>query len=154
MTADNAPPDATVDASRERRRGVQQACTELETALARPAGSNTPAWASSLGEALDNLREAFRRHVEQSESSGGFLPEITADAPRLAHAVDQIRREHVEIVSGLERLKSKVATTVGPEDVESVRDESLALVGTITAHRFKGADLIYDAYTVDIEAGD
>ena len=40
------------------------------------------------------------------------------------------------------------------EQVKDVREEALGLLQAIARHRQRGADLIYEAYSVDIEAGD
>ena len=38
--------------------------------------------------------------------------------------------------------------------VQDVREEALGLLQAIARHRQRGADLIYEAYSVDIEGGD
>ena len=49
----------------------------------------------------------------------------------------------------MDRLpESGAATDV--EDVDEVRDAGLALLGRLSRHRQRGADLIWDAYQTDI----
>ena len=51
------------------------------------------------------------------------------------------------------RLRTSVMTHIAwvPEEwVEAMRDRLLALLGTLARHRQRGADLVYEAYAVDI----
>jgi hypothetical protein len=153
--APETPPDTRdLDKSRERRRGVQQACADLEQALARPPNPNVEGWSASVAGAVGEVAEAFSRHVEHSESPEGLLPGITNTAPRLAHAVEDLRRDHEEILAQTDLVRALAARAHDPAQVQAVRDESLKLLQSIAAHRYKGADLVYDAYMVDIEAAD
>lgn len=139
--------------SRAHRRGVRNASLDLEEAIARPAGQDADTWSSETAARCGTLIEAFRYHVEQSEGADGLLPEIVAKAPRLAHAVDEVKEEHRSLLVEMDRLRA-AAESEGRDHVEAVREQTLNLLRALAAHRQRGSDLIYEAYLVDVEGGE
>ena len=153
MTADRMQGPEAFERSRAHRRGVRQACIDLENALARPAGQDLTKWSAAITARFRDLIEAFRRHAEQSEGPEGLLPEIVESAPRLAHAVEQVQHEHQILLVEMARLESLTSDMHGTQ-IDEIREDSLRLLQDIAAHRQRGADLIYEAYSVDIEGGE
>ena len=146
---------ANLGAAREVRHGIRQAMGEIETALATAALGRAPAWSSVLADRLQVLRQAFDHHVELTESPTGFLSEIVDQAPRLAHAAENLRVEHSTIATAFERASAAVRSAEeGPDRVEDAREAVLDLLQQLARHRQHGADLVYEAYNVDIEGGD
>jgi len=146
---------ASLGAAREARHGIRRAMGEIETALATAASGRAPAWSSELADRIQVLRKAFGHHVELTESPKGFLSEIVDHAPRLAHAAEKLRVEHAAIAAAIDR--GSVAVRSAGEDpggVEDAREAVLELLQQLVRHRQRGADLVYEAYNVDIEAGD
>jgi hypothetical protein len=154
VPTDLPPEGEAIERSRDHRRGVRQACADLERSIARPASPGAAIWSESVARALAELASAFARHVKESESPEGLLKDITSVAPRLQHAVDHVRHEHVEIVGQIDHVKSLAVDNEDADRIPMIREESLALLQSISAHRYRGAELVYDAYTVDIEAAD
>ena len=154
MAEDESAGTDAFERSRERRRGVRQACVELEQALARPVGRDPRAWSDDTASGLRHLGEAFQRHAEQSEGPDGLLTQIVETAPRLANAVHQIVDEHQHLLAEIARLEAETGAGQGSQPAQPIRDQALALLQAIAAHRQRGADLIYESYSVDIEAGD
>jgi len=144
-----------LEAAREVRHGIRRAIGELDSALATAAVGRESAWSSELTRRLDVLREAFDNHVAVTESPTGFLSEIVDRAPRLAHAVEKLRLEHASITAALDQA-SVTSQLVGesPSGVENAREAVLELLHRLALHRQKGAEVVYEAYEVDIEAGD
>jgi hypothetical protein len=153
VTGGDASGDDAFERSRAHRRGVRTASLDLEEAIARPAGQDAGKWSSETAARCQTLTEAFRYHVEQSEGPDGLLPEIVATAPRLAHAVDQVKQEHQSLLVELDQLYA-AAGSGAPGDVEAVRRQALNLLQALAAHRQRGSDLIYEAYLVDVEGGE
>jgi hypothetical protein len=154
VEAEQTPGAEAFELSRQNRRGVRQASAGLEEALARPARQDPKVWSADTADCLRLLSEAFEMHVHHSEGPEGLLAEIVAAAPRLANPVELIKRDHRVILADIRNLE---ATAAGNEDVgkiAGIRDGALRLLQAIAAHRQRGADLIYEAYSVDIEAGD
>jgi hypothetical protein len=154
MSSDQAPGADAFERSRQRRRGVRQASFELEGALARPAGQDPKGWFADAADRLQSLGEAFQIHATQSEGPDGLLGEIIEQAPRLANSVQRIKQEHQDI---LEQISDLEATASRHDDVERIaglRERSLRLLQVIAIHRQRGADLIYEAFSGDIEGSD
>jgi hypothetical protein len=99
------------------------------------------------------VRDAFDQHVIVTEKPGGLYDEIMERAPRLVGTVGRLHEEHPTIAQSIATLLSKlelgeVGTDVWPLDKS--RDDLQRLIGAVVRHRQKGADLVWEAYNVDI----
>lgn len=130
-----------------RRDAVRQAMDRLEEAAARPAGSS--GWAAEVEAALDELSAAVDVHISATEHPDGFLDEILVVAPRLGPMVAEIRMEHSALRAAIARVRSNDGG-----DVRAMRRRVLRLLGRLVEHRQRGSDLVYEAYSVDLGAGD
>jgi hypothetical protein len=147
--------DDSLAQARERRAGLRAAIEQVERSLARPAGERAAQWASALREQLELLSDALERHVVATEGDGGLLANIVDEAPRLAHRVDKMRREHVDLRSQVDELLSGLhAEAITADAVDATRERVVTLLSGLARHRQQGADLVYEAYNVDIEAAD
>ena len=129
---------------------------DVERAAAAAAAGRVIPWAVTLRERLVRLRVAFDYHIQVTEADDGLLEEVVDVAPRLAHRADQLRSDHVAIRSLIEKA---VTDLDRPEFLDEagaghVRELVLDLLHQTGHHRHLGADLIYQAYSVDIEASD
>jgi hypothetical protein len=154
VTADQSPELGAFERSREKRRGVRQASADLEEALARPASQDATEWSAATADCLALLAAAFELHAQQSEGPGGLLPEIVEVSPRCAPAVEQIKRDHRDILTEMRLLETSARACDDVAQIKDLREQALGLLHAIARHRQRGADLIYEAYSVDIEAGD
>jgi hypothetical protein len=154
VTADPSPELGAFETSRQKRRGVRQASAELEEALARPAGQDAKEWSVGTADCLDLLAQAFELHAQHSEGPDGLLTEVVEVSPRCAPAVEQIKRDHRDILKDLWALEATARRCHDVGQIKDVREEALGLLQAIARHRQRGADLIYEAYSVDIEGGD
>jgi hypothetical protein len=151
---DAADQGDALHAARARRRGVRAALAALESACASSSGDLT--WNKVLGERLVALGDAFDHHVAVTEGDDGLFEEILDAAPRLARRLGALRSDHVEIAGLIAAATAALptATTENPDGVAAMRDAVTELMGRITRHRQLGADVVFEAYNVDIEAGD
>lgn len=140
-----------LDAVRVRRAGLRVAMCELEDALDAPAPGRVDEWTHGVRGALANVHDVWTRHVVDTESPGAFLDELVEEEPRLANQVRRLREEHGEILSVLLAAEDHLART--PIDVEAVRATLTTLLSELARHRQRGADLVYEAYDVDIGGG-
>lgn len=136
--------EAALDAARQRRVELKRAVSEVEIAAAGAAAD--PTWRDDLRVALDGLLEAFDHHVDEVEGHDGLLDEMVLKAPRLSKRADRLRDEHPELRSQIVDVTGIVAAS----DVDEVRSRALDVLVAIARHRQAGADLVYDAYNVDI----
>ena len=142
--------------AREDRQGVRAAFDRLERAASRPASGHTREWCEVFDARLTELRAAFAHHVEVTEADEGLFAEIISTAPRLAHRTDELRQDHRDIEQAIDRAAARLVTDQHPDHkaVVHARDAALDLLTRISRHRHLGAELVYDAYNVDIEASD
>ena len=82
-------------------------------------------------------------------------PRWTA-APRLGHKVQSLRNEHPEMQDATSALKARLtSTSVGDAlPVAEARDEIQRVLGRLVKHRQLGADLLWEAYTLDVGGSD
>lgn len=145
-----APSSSThLETARERRHRLGDTLAAFEKAVSAPHA--TDGWLDLVEPALRDVRQALERHIEVTEGRGGFLEEIGDEAPRLANEIALMEVEHrvllEEIVSAQNSLRQ-----VG--DPRAIRNRALAILVRLSLHRQRGADLVYEAYNVDIAAGD
>jgi len=133
--------------AKARREALGDAADQLEEFIARPAAD--PAWIERVGDALGQVRGAFDAHVSEVEGDDGLLVQLSADAPRLAHGIAHLYDEHVEIGRMVEQTEALVRG--GDEGNQpAIRDAAVELLTAISRHRHAGADLVFNAYNVDI----
>ena len=88
--------------------------------------------------------------VTDTEAPDGLLAEIVEQAPRLWRETEGLRSEHVILVGECARLLDRVESSDSPL---SLRRQVNLLLGRFERHRYRGADLVYEAYDVDIGGG-
>ena len=151
------PHSPGLDDVRIRRAGLKAVISELEIALAAPA-PHRGTWVLGVRDGLRTLHEVWTRHIVETEAPGAFLDELVAEAPRLATPASRLRREHSEILATITRAEKRLLTPPADEDayerwVDEMRTDLTALLVALAKHRQRGADLVYEAYAVDIGGG-
>ncbi len=139
--------------ARKRRQTLHDAIVQLEMAISSPAAGRAPDWTTQVTKAVVGVRDAFEQHVIVTEKLGGLYEEIMERAPRLAGTVKRLQDEHPTITDSVaalvERLESgEVESDAWPPD--NARNDLQRLIGAVVRHRQKGADLVWEAYNVDI----
>jgi hypothetical protein len=134
-----------LDAARQRRKTLHDTLVHLEEALSSPAAGRM--------KELHEVRDAFEQHIVVTEQDDGLYDEILERAPRLAGNVRRLRDEHPEIREGiaanLERLEQTEIGS-GGWPLDQARDDLQRFIGSVIRHRQRGADLVWEAYNVDI----
>jgi hypothetical protein len=142
--------DPGLDALRRRRAELGGSMAALEQALAQPTSGRHSAWAERVDVALVELSADFAEHVAVAEGSGGLHEAVLASTPRLSHSIRRLIAEHAEIRGLIGDLLARVRPPVAAGDVGAVRELGTALLARLRRHRQHGADLIHEAYQVDI----
>lgn len=143
-----------LDAVRIRRERLYEAVLDVERALSTPAADAPERWAALLAEPVEELREVLSAHVAETEGSGGLFAQVTEEAPRLQHAIEMLIEDHEALTAAGEALAATLGAVHDEAGVETARDQCLDLVRRILVHRHQGAELVYDAYQVDISGAD
>jgi hypothetical protein len=109
-------------------------------------------WSKELGEQLEVLSAVLDQHVTLTESPDGLLADIMEAAPRLAYRVELTRRDHRRLREQLDEILASLP--IDETGVAQLRDDVVNVLTGLVRHRQAGADLVYEAYNVDIEAAD
>lgn len=139
--------------ARRRRQTLHDAIVQLEMASSSPAAGRVTDWSGQVTKDLVGVRDAFDQHVIVTEKPGGLYEEIMERAPRLAGTVKRLQDEHPAIGESIVKLVTRLeASDVGSESwpLDRARDDLQRLIGAVVRHRQKGADLVWEAYNVDI----
>lgn len=142
--------DPGIESLRLHRAELLESIRALEQALAAPAAGRAEPWAERVTAALAELTSDFREHVGLTEGPDGMYRAVLAASPRLANAVAGLTAEHAEIEKMTAILLDRLSEPVLAGDVDEVRDEGTALLARLSRHRQRGADLVYEAYELDI----
>jgi hypothetical protein len=145
---------AELRAVRLRRSELRETLGALEAALASPASGREQAWSEHVHSALTLLAGDFATHVDVTEGPGGLHQSILAGDLRLANAVDALTREHAVIAAEITELTQISGAAATPAAVGLVREQGTRLLGHVVRHRQRGADLVYEAFAVDLGGGD
>jgi Ala-tRNA(Pro) deacylase len=141
---------AGLKAALELREQLGRSLTRIRDAVEASIGSES-SWRQRVQRALVRLVMAADAHIGESEGPGGLLTEVELKAPRLWREADRMRTEHTELLDDcfriLEQLRGELASS------RLIRNEVLTLVERFELHRHRGADLVYEAYGVDIGGG-
>ncbi len=144
--------EAALAAVRARREALYQAIIGLEDALATAVGDGER-WRLRVAMAVDHARARIDDHVTQTECKNGFLDRVVIEHPRLARRVAQLRVDHERLEKSVDALAVATADIEDDEVAEgapALRNQAVELLGEMTRHRQRGADLIYEAFQVDI----
>ncbi|HEU4356468.1 MAG TPA: hypothetical protein VFT27_12840 [Actinomycetota bacterium] len=145
-------PTPTLAEAGRLRVDIHDALVTAEEALSGPAAGREGEWAREVIGALAHLRETIEEHIEVTERPAGLYDEILENAPRLASAVQRLREEHPVLRDTTSETIARLRTTpIGTTwSLEDARDDIQRLFGKIVRHRQLGADLVWEAYNLDI----
>jgi len=139
--------------ARQRRKTLHDAIVHLEKSISSPAAGRIPDWTASVLKEMTEVRDAFGQHVMVTEKPDGLYDEILERAPRLETNVRRLREEHPEIVQRIDEMIARLEQVEIGEDawpLEEARDDLQRFTGSVIRHRQRGADLVWEAYNVDI----
>lgn len=142
----------TLETAADIRADLHRAMIEAEDAIAAAAPGRFAEWTEAVLKSLVHVHTAFHSHIEIAEGDEGVYEEVLEREPRLREAVEKMKSEHPEILAMIHepynRLRLRAADDFIP--AEEIRDAVMKVLGKITRHRQKGADLVWEAYYVDL----
>lgn len=139
------------------REVLRNAIWEVERAIAEAGHARPGVWAEGVCAALDSLRAALASHVELTEGEDGLFADLMERAPRLAYAIDLLRREHIDLAAAIATAHQELANPPEPPArswLEHRRKELTELVARFSRHRQRGAELTYEAFMTVLGGGD
>ena len=136
----------------QRRKTLHDSLVHLEEALSSPAAGRIPDWTAIVAKEMHEVGAAFEQHIAATEQPDGLYDEILERAPRLAGNVRRLREEHPEIAEGIAHMIDKLEHVEIGEGwpLDQARDDLQRFIGSVIRHRQRGADLVWEAYNVDI----
>ncbi len=139
-----------LEAAARRRRELRDALVVLEDAVASSV-HDPERWRLGVAARLLGLREAFADHVAETEATGGLYDEMEEIAPHVQGKARRLREEHPPLTSAIVDAVAGFDTPF-PEatDLNALRDDLQRLMGRLIRHRQHGADLVWEAYQLDI----
>jgi hypothetical protein len=138
-----------IDDVRVRRADLHSILVDLESRIAAAAPGRESTWTDEVRTELARLADAFTEHVEATEGQGGLFEHVRRRAPRLDRQCHRLTADHATIIAEL-----VAATAALDRGVGEAREGVLSLLAHIARHRQLGADLIYEAYAVDLGGSD
>lgn len=135
-----------------RRADLHHALVQVETTISSPAVGREADWSKEVVLALEGLRRAIDEHIEVTERPEGLYVEIRNRAPRLDTAIRRLQDEHPGMRDATTEMIARLSSTPIGEDwpLEEARDDLQRLLGRVVKHRQLGADLVWEAYNMDI----
>ncbi|HEX6331052.1 MAG TPA: hypothetical protein VF129_07160 [Actinomycetota bacterium] len=145
-------PSPTLSETARRRADLHAALIAVERAISSPAGGRQGDWSKDVVRTLQDLDHAIVEHIEGAERPGGLYEEIEQKAPRLTNQIERLKEEHPGLRDTTRHLLKRLeGGSLGPEwPLPEARDDLQRLLGRLVRHRQLGADLVWDAYNLDI----
>src|SRR4029079_1883071 len=134
---------------RAHRAELRDSVAAVDEALASPIARGG-AWRERVRAALAELSHDFQDHIDLTEAPGGLYESVRHGAPRLNSAVRRLTGEHAtyaEAIGGYLAVLEHGGTIA---DLPAFREEVTTLMGQLVRHRQIGADLVYEAFEVDL----
>jgi hypothetical protein len=147
-----SPESSVESAVPEHRERLAEAGAALERGAQR--GGDRRVWAEQVRVAATEVINALALHVDETESEGGLYAEIMAAQPRLAHAIDVLRKDHDVLFRSAGDLLVLSAMATVDLDESRIRADASDLGRAIEKHQRRGLDLLYEFYEVDIGIGE
>jgi len=145
---DRSPAHERVGPQRGRLRSASATLREAVDADREP-----DVWRAAVGAALTDLAVAWEEHVDFTEAPDGLFDEMLGTSLEVAPEIDHLKRDHVVLRSAVGRAEQLLgASAAGPGDPKLV-DALRSVVKQVDGHRRRGADLLYQVYSVDPTGG-
>jgi septal ring factor EnvC (AmiA/AmiB activator) len=151
-------PDSTqreaISTNRADRERSLDALHALESCAANAAPGRETDWLAPVRAALEALENALDEQEQNSAVSHSTLSDIEHEDPRLRNRVVQLRRRHRELQLRVGELLSQLDELSTSIDFADIRRRLERLAAELRYQQAREADLVYEAYTVDLGAGD
>lgn len=151
--SDHEERSRALEEARQRRKTLHDALVHLEVAISSPAKGRIPDWSALVLKEMTSVRDAFDQHVLVTEKPEGLYEEILGRAPRLENNIRRLKDEHPDITEAIATMVARLEQVkIGGIEwpLDDARDDMQRFIGRVIRHRQKGADLVWEAYNVDI----
>jgi hypothetical protein len=139
---------------RQRRTELARVMDSVHQVASTPSAPSPEAWAGAVAIRLAELEAAWRHHIGVTEGPTGLHTEIVQVSPRLSAAVAKLTADHGVVAAELAALLTDIETVHTAQSAEAVHARVVEVLATIDRHRHKGANLVYEAFNVDLSSAD
>lgn len=150
------PEQSNLDTSHADRERSLDALHALELHAGSAAPGREPEWLTSVHDALTSFQHALRIQIDGAVAEDSLLTAVSSDAPRLLRPVHALRRRYQAISDDVATLIRQLDgnpkdDTIDATDIRQALDR---LASELRYQRAREADLVYEAYAVDLGEGD
>jgi len=156
------PPDTPEDrqqrdalrTSRGDRDRALDAMRALEDAAGRAGPGRDQAWRQAVTAALVTLQEAIAEQKAGYETPASLMAQIAQDDPRLRTLVRQLQHRWDDLATTSRTLAETLRSSDADASwtVADTREQLRWLMAALHHHRAREADLIFDAFGIDVSA--
>jgi hypothetical protein len=139
-----------LEAVRQRRTTLRVSMEHLKEASAAATADPTDRSCAAILGAAQELQTCLARHVEATEGPDGFHRDMLTAAPRLAHDVEILVREHSQLAIMVADIVSRSGQECTADNIDAIHRVGRRLFPAITGHLQHGSDLIYEAFESDL----
>jgi len=143
---------AQLDTIKDRRQSLENAQHALTEALSQ-VRANESAGLQLVQQAAEHANAVLEDHIEQTEAPGSIFENVIQDAPHLENKVRGLRHAHLGLKAKLDMVR-KISASAIESTVEAAIGElemaAFEFLDALTIHRHQGAELLYQAYQVDL----
>lgn len=119
--------------------------------MASSAGPSRPdAWRDDVLGAIDELITSLQHQYRASLTEDSLLSQVADDSPHLAGSVQALRSRQTAAIEDLDALRAQLADYSRTPDIASMRSALARLTAEIREFRSWEADLVHEAYYVDV----
>lgn len=127
------------------------AVREVEDALAAASWQRGQAWTRTVHNALQVMRDVLRATRQSADAEDSLLSQIALEEPRLEARARRLRGEYSELERVVESLCTQLETLSEEKNkVEDVRQSVRRMISALRLIEAKEAELLYEAFLVDI----
>jgi hypothetical protein len=135
----------SINEVRSRRADLHAILVDIEQAIAAAVPGREDAWTDLVRTRFERLIPAFEEHVAHTQGPDGLFERVRSRSPRLDVNCRRLEAEHATIADQIATVRTALDS-----DPEHIRSAMLDLLRQLVRHRQGGADLVYEAYAVDI----
>lgn len=148
--------ESSLEEGRSERVRILMASHRAEACLTAPAPGRERQWLESVYQALSLLRTSLGEASELGESAGGLIAKLKSEGRMYFHRADQLQQEFDEMVrrcdATIEHLRSQGDTEA--IDYSDIRQRITWLLTSLKHHQAREADLVFEAYGLDLGVGE
>ncbi len=143
--------DGYLEQVRLRRAELGESMGALEGVL-KESVADLAHWQERLRAALLEMHHDLVTHIEVTERPGGLYDSLREEAARLAGTLRRLQGEHPGLLAATDDLLARVAegTEFAAGELTDVTAQVKDLLRRLGHHRQRGADLIFEAYQLDV----